>query len=217
MRAILYTRRSTDRQDTSHAAQLDALRSEAQRKGWTVAHEIADDCSGSTPLEERAGGGYALALCSRGEADVLAVSKLDRLCRSVVDGARVLERCTNGEGWALVALDLGMDTSTAMGRAMAHVALAFAELERERIRERTREGLAEARRRGAAVGGPAVSEAVVRRIVAERERGASLPAIARMLTEEGVPTARGGKRWWPSTVRSVLGRAEREADPEAEE
>ena len=49
---------------------------------------------------------------------------------------------------------------------------------------------------------------VVARIVAEREAGPSLPAIATGLNEEGVPTAQGGRRWYASTVRAVLAAAE---------
>ncbi len=40
--------------------------------------------------------------------------------------------------------------------------------------------------------------------VREREGGASLSAIADGLTDERVPTAHGGERWWPATVRKVL-------------
>ena len=47
------------------------------------------------------------------------------------------------------------------------------------------------------------------RIVADRQAGASTPAIARSLNAEGVPTARGGD-WYPSTVQRVLASAKRE-------
>jgi hypothetical protein len=46
--------------------------------------------------------------------------------------------------------------------------------------------------------------AVSKRIAAERKAGRSLAAIAAMLNEEQVPTAQGGRQWWPSTVRAVL-------------
>jgi hypothetical protein len=46
------------------------------------------------------------------------------------------------------------------------------------------------------------------RIAAERDAGHSLAAIAAMLNEEQIPTAQGGRQWWPSTVRAVLGAGE---------
>jgi len=42
------------------------------------------------------------------------------------------------------------------------------------------------------------------RIASERKAGRSLAAIAEMLNEEQVPTAQGGRKWWPSTVRAAL-------------
>lgn len=54
---------------------------------------------------------------------------------------------------------------------------------------------------------PSVATPVVERIHRERALGKSLGQIARDLSTDGVPTAHGGRRWWPSTVRSVLARA----------
>ncbi len=54
---------------------------------------------------------------------------------------------------------------------------------------------------------PSLPEAVVDRVRLENARGRSLGEIARGLTADGVPTAHGGRRWWPSTVRAVLLRA----------
>jgi hypothetical protein len=54
---------------------------------------------------------------------------------------------------------------------------------------------------------PSLPEAVVGRIRLEYASGRSLGEIARALTGDGVPTAHGGRRWWPSTVRAVLLRA----------
>jgi DNA invertase Pin-like site-specific DNA recombinase len=168
---------------------------------------VQDTCSGSTLFEDREGGAYVLKLLGSGQATTLVVSKLDRACRSVLDGADLIRRA-EAERWSFVCLVLGLDTSTPMGRAMAHVALAFAELERERIRERVTEGLAVAKARGRRLGAPGVDADLARRIVRERRAGMTLEAIARGLQEDGIPTTRGGRRWYPSTIRSVLLRAE---------
>jgi Recombinase len=52
---------------------------------------------------------------------------------------------------------------------------------------------------------------VVRRIVRERKQERSLRTIAESLNADGVPTGRGGKRWYAATVRSVALRAQRPA------
>ncbi|MCI0635878.1 MAG: recombinase family protein, partial [Actinobacteria bacterium] len=51
---------------------------------------------------------------------------------------------------------------------------------------------------------PTLSRSIVERIRLEYARGHALSEIARALTDEGVPTAHGGRRWWPSAVRAVL-------------
>jgi len=51
---------------------------------------------------------------------------------------------------------------------------------------------------------PAIPNAIVERLRLENAHGRSLGQIARGLTADGVPTAHGGRRWWPSTVRGVL-------------
>jgi hypothetical protein len=78
------------------------------------------------------------------------------------------------------------------------------------VREHLEHGRARAERRPA--GRPtALPPSVVDRIRLDYGRGRSLGEIARDLGEEGVPTAHGGLRWWPSTVRSVVLRASGQA------
>ncbi len=146
----------------------------------------------------------ALALVDGGQVDVLAVAKLDRLSRSVLDFAQLMVRAGR-LGWGLVALDLGVDTTTASGRLVANVMVSVAEWERDIIGQRTREALAEKRAAGVRLGGPQlVPSGVVRRVVDEQRAGRSLRAIAAGLSADGVPTARGGAAWSASSVQSVL-------------
>jgi DNA invertase Pin-like site-specific DNA recombinase len=139
-------------------------------------------------------------------ADGLVVAKLDRLSRSVKDFADLMDR-SRRKGWALVALDLGVDTTTPAGEAMASVLAVFAQFERRMIGLRTKEGLAVRRSQGVRLGRPPVLQnRTVRRIKRLRTQGHSLSAIARRLTNDGTPTAHGGKRWYPSSVKAVLDR-----------
>ena len=142
---------------------------------------------------------------------ILLVAKMDRLSRSLLQGTQVMERA-KARRWALVALDLQVDTTTPAGEMLANVVLSTAQYERRVIGERTKAGLAAARAKGTTKDGrPLVlgrpqklGDDVVRRIVADRAAGRSLPAIARSLVADGVPTAQGGVSWYPSTVAGVL-------------
>jgi DNA invertase Pin-like site-specific DNA recombinase len=95
-------------------------------------------------------------------------------------------------------LDCPADTTTPAGEAMANVLATFAQFERWLIGQRTRAS-------GVRPGRPVSLPVVVReRIAAERANGLSFAAIAEELNADRVPTAQGGRRWWPSTVRSAL-------------
>jgi DNA invertase Pin-like site-specific DNA recombinase len=109
------------------------------------------------------------------------------------------------QGWALVALDCAVDTTTPAGEAMANMLATFAQFERRLIGQRTREALAAKRAAGVQLGRPTTMPSHVRiRIASERADGLTLGAIADGLNADRVPTAQGGRRWWPSTVRWAL-------------
>ena len=206
VRCIGYVRVSTGGQVESGAgldAQRSALSERADREGWQL-EVVADEGLSGGSVDGRPELVAALARLDAGEADVLVASKLDRVSRSVADFAQLLERA-QAHGWRLVLLDLGVDTSTPAGEFVANTIANSAQYERRLISQRTREGLAAKRAAGVRLGRPsAVAPELVARIVAEHAAGDSLVAIARRLTEQGVPTARGGARWYPSTVRAVL-------------
>ncbi|MGE4164191.1 MAG: recombinase family protein, partial [Vicinamibacterales bacterium] len=148
----------------------------------------------------------ALDRVETGAAQILMVSKLDRLSRSVHDFTGLLQRAER-RGWALIACDLGVDTSTPAGEAMANVMASFAQLERKLIGQRTSDALQAKKRAGATLGRPdRTPPETVARIRRMRNRGATLQAIADRLNRDGVPTSQGGAQWWPSTVAAVLRR-----------
>ena len=204
--AIGYLRVSTEEQADSRAgldAQRAAILAEAQRRGWRLV-EMIEDAGFSGKDMNRPGIVAALDALKRHKADTLVVSKLDRLSRSMLDFAALMDRAAK-EHWALVALDLGVDTTTPAGEMMANVLATFAQFERRLIGQRTRDALAAKRASGTRLGRPpTMPEPVVARIRSERAAGRTLSAIAEGLSIDAVPTAQGGKRWYASTVRTVL-------------
>ena len=204
-RVLAYVRVSTEEQGKSGLglnAQVEAIRTEAQRRGWTGVRYLSDDGHSAKSLD-RPAIQEALGILAAGEADILVVSKLDRLSRSLLDFASLMER-SQREGWAVVALDLGVDTSTAAGEMMAHVMASFAQFERRLISERTSAALEAAKRRGQRLGRPILTpEPVRRRIAREKARGRTLQAIADRLNADQVATA-SGKPWGTSSVQKIL-------------
>jgi len=207
LRVVLYSRVSTAEQAESGAglaAQEAALRTHAVHRGWeTVAHLTDAGVSGKS-LSGRPALSQALQLVTSGHADALAVAKLDRLSRSLLDFASLMAR-SQVEGWALVALDVDVDTTTPSGRLVANVMASVAEWERETIGARTRESLATKRAQGVVLGRPrTASPEAVDRARDLRAAGLSYAACAERLAAEGLPTAHGAATWYPSTVRKVL-------------
>ncbi len=216
---IGYIRVSTEEQADSRTgldAQRAAILAEAERRGWRHV-TIVEDAGFSGKDLRRPGIAAALEALERGHAGTLVVAKLDRLSRSTLDFAHLMNRATR-EHWALVALDLGVDTTTPAGEAMANVMATFAQFERRLISERTRAALAVKRAAGVPLGRPRrMPQAVVERIMAERSAGKTYQAIAHALNGDGVPTAQGGQRWFASTVLAAFKRAQRQAGSEKEE
>lgn len=223
VRAVGYLRVSTSEQVESGAglqAQRALIEAEVERRGWVLVGVEVDAGVSGKSMAKRPALAAALARVESGEADVLLVAKLDRLSRSVADFASLLDRAQR-LGWGLVALDLGVDTTTPAGELVGHVMAAVAHWERRAIGVRTREGLAAKRAAGVRLGRPQVlTPAVVMRIVTERAAGQTLQAIADGLMADAVPTARGGSAWRPSSVAAVLrsqaaspGRVEPSSDP----
>jgi DNA invertase Pin-like site-specific DNA recombinase len=207
VRVVGYTRISTDDQAANGVgleAQREAITAEAVRRGWHLVAVYEDAGASGKSVEGRPGLVEALAAVESGDAAAIVVSKLDRLSRSLLDFASLMER-SRKRGWALVALDLQIDTTTPAGEMMASIMATFAQYERRLIGQRTREALAVKKTQGVQLGRPrALDPRIRRRIGRERTAGKTLQAIADALNAQGVPTAQGGKRWYAATVRKVL-------------
>lgn len=113
--------------------------------------------------------------------DVVTVTKYDRLARSLHDLLDIVKAIEErGAGFRSLAEDI--DTTTPAGRLIFHVFASIAQFERERISERTKEGLQAARKRGRVGGRPSAltadQKAEARRM--RDEEGRSIAAIARL-------------------------------------
>ena len=166
---IGYARVSTD--DQSLDSQTDALSKAGAERVF------ADRISGS----KRSRPELDKMLEQLRDGDVVTVTKYDRLARSLKDLMEIVETIRErGAGFRSLAEDIV--TTTPAGRLVFHVFASIAQFERERISERTREGLASARKRGRIGGRPpalsSVQKAEVRRMRDEEHR--AVPEIARL-------------------------------------
>jgi len=178
-RAGLYARVSTS--DQHCTAQLDALHRHAAARRWDATDYVDHGISGMK--ERRPALDAMLSAARRRELDVIAVTKLDRLARTVHQLV-ALGRDLEALGVDLVVLDQAVDTTTPAGRLLFHVLSAIAEFERDLIRERVVAGLRHAQERGTrsgrAIGRPrrVVDAEEVRR---RRSTGQTWREIARAL------------------------------------
>jgi DNA invertase Pin-like site-specific DNA recombinase len=185
-------------------AQRATVAAYAERKGLTVVGEYCDEGISAKSLEGRPAALAALGAVRAGQAAGLLVAKMDRLSRSVVDGAGLIE-LAGREGWALHFADLDIDTSTPAGEMAANIIISGSQYERRLISQRTRDALAAKRARGERLGAaPALPVGVTRRIIAERANGRIFQAIADGLMDDGIPTARGKTHWYAATIRAVV-------------
>src|ERR1700733_8039673 len=149
--AAIYGRVST-LTNQSVEMQFRDLRQLAERRSFEVVREYFDE-GVSGARSSRPALDEMLADAKRGKFSVLLVWKLDRLGRSLAHLVRLLEdlRACNVE---LVSFSEGLDFTTTTGKLLYQVLSAFAEFERDCIRERVRAGMRNARAKGKSIGRP---------------------------------------------------------------
>ena len=149
MRVAIYCQCST--QDQTVDLQRDALREYAQVRGFEVAAEYVD-AGVSGAKVKRPALDRLMADAHRRCFEAVLIWKLDRLGRSLSHLIRVVDTLSSLAVDLISLGDPGLDTTNPHGRLIFSVIGAVAEFERELIRERTRAGLASARRRGRQLG-----------------------------------------------------------------
>ena len=159
IRCAIYTRKSTEEGLDQEFNSLDAQRECAEAyilsqraEGWTVLADRYDDGGFTGANVDRPGLRQLLADVEARRIDCVVVYKVDRLSRSLLDFARLME-VFDKRGVSFVSVTQQLNTNSPMGRLTLNVLLSFAQFEREIIGERTRDKKTAARKKGKWMGG----------------------------------------------------------------
>jgi DNA invertase Pin-like site-specific DNA recombinase len=158
-RCAIYTRKSSEEGLDMEFNSLDAQREACEAyvasqksEGWAAIRERYDDGGFSGGTLERPALRQLLADVEAGLIDVIVVYKIDRLSRSLMDFAKLVE-VFDRNNVTFVSVTQSFNTTTSMGRLTLNILLSFAQFEREVIGERIRDKFAASRKRGMWMGG----------------------------------------------------------------
>lgn len=159
LRCAAYTRKSSEEGLEQEFNSLDAQREACEAyiasqraEGWTLVPDYYDDGGISGGTLERPALKRLLADIEAGKIDVVVVYKIDRLSRSLMDFARLVE-VFDRHSVTFVSVTQSFNTTTSMGRLTLNILLSFAQFEREVIGERIRDKVAASRKKGIWMGG----------------------------------------------------------------
>jgi len=172
--AAIYARVSTKGQTPK--TQIKELRSYAKRRQFNIAHELVDVESGAKIVRPKLD--QLMDLARKRKIDVVLVWKFDRFARSTKHLISALEEFRE-LGVDFISYTESVDTSTPTGKVLFTVISAFAEFERDLIRERVRAGLDRARAEGKKLGRPPLDKNRIKAIRNMRRSGVSVRKIAR--------------------------------------
>jgi site-specific DNA recombinase len=196
VRCAIYTRKSTEEGLDQDFNSLDAQREAAEayihsqaHAGWTALPTRYDDDGGYSGSNlDRPALKCLLADIQAGQVDCVLTHRVDRLSRSLLDFARLMETFEQHDV-AFVSVTQHFNSGTSMGRLVLNVLLSFAQFERELIAERTRDKMAAARRKGKWAGGLPVLgydvDPLTKKLVVNEEEAARVRAIFALYREQG--------------------------------
>ena len=159
LRCAVYTRKSSEEGLEMEFNSLDAQRESCEAfvasqkaEGWTLVSDRYDDGGFSGGTLERPALKRLMQDIEARRVDVVVVYKIDRLSRSLMDFARLVE-VFDRNNVTFVSVTQSFNTTTSMGRLTLNVLLSFAQFEREVIGERIRDKFAASRKKGMWMGG----------------------------------------------------------------
>ncbi len=222
MKAYGYCRVSTSSQQeegVSLSHQQDRIRAWATANGHELAGLFVETGSGSSADNRPELQKAMQAVCKA--KGVLVVYSLSRFSRSVKDTLNLTEQLDKADAH-LASLSESIDTSSAVGRMVFKMLSTLNEFERDVLAERTRSALGHLRRQNRRISSTVpfgyalasdgstllpvpVEQAAIRRMIARRDKGMSLAAIASSMKAEGIKTKSNGK-WYPASVANILKR-----------
>ena len=197
VRCAIYTRKSTEEGLEQEFNSLDAQREAGEafivsqrHEGWTVMPQRYDDGGFSGGNMERPAMERLIEDVVNHRVDCVVVYKVDRLSRSLLDFAKIIETFDRN-GVSFVSVTQQFSTTTSMGRLTLNILLSFAQFEREIIGERIRDKVAAAKRKGKFTGGtPPLGYDVdpeKTRLVVNREEAKVVKHVFQRFTERGSP------------------------------
>jgi site-specific DNA recombinase len=159
VRCAIYTRKSTEEGLQQEFNSLDAQREAGEAyivsqksEGFLALADHYDDGGYTGGNMDRPALQRLLAAVESRSVDCVVVYKVDRLSRSLMDFARIVE-VFDQSGVSFVSVTQQFNTTTSIGRLTLNILLSFAQFEREIISERTRDKMSAARRKGKWIGG----------------------------------------------------------------
>ena len=218
MRVGLYPRVSGHEQEDNYSIpeQIDRMKKYCEARDWMV-YKIYTDSVYSGSNMERPGLQDMIKDCEKGKLDMVLVYKLDRLSRSQKDTLFLIEDVFEKNGVGFTSMTENFDTSTPHGKFIIGILSVFAQLEREKIRERTMIGKDSRAKEGKWHGGrwipigydydgllmPNEYEAMqVKEIADLFLKGTPIRTIERIVNEKGYRHKHG--EWDAKTIRRVL-------------
>jgi len=196
LRCAVYTRKSSEEGLDMEFNSLDAQREACEAyvasqraEGWVCMRERYDDGGFSGGTLERPGLKTLIKDIEAGLVDVIVVYKIDRLSRSLMDFARLVE-VFDKHGVTFVSVTQAFNTTTSMGRLTLNILLSFAQFEREVTGERIRDKFAASRAKGMWMGGfvPMGYDVVERKLLINDAEAAAVRHIFQRFVELGSAT-----------------------------
>jgi site-specific DNA recombinase len=187
VRCAAYARKSTEEGLQMEFNSLDAQREAAEayvrsqaHEGWVCLPDSYDDGGYTGANTDRPALQRLLADIEAGKVDAVVVYKIDRLSRSLLEFARLME-VFDRHRVSVVSVTQQFNSGTSMGRMVLNLLLTFAQFERELIAERTRDKMSASRRKGKYVGGAPVLgydvDPARKRLVVNEDEAARVGAI----------------------------------------